>query len=76
VPLPPASERGPTVLALDVVVGLSCSAFIVSPPVQPPEEVNIIIDDGSGTRIGQLSHQLADPEGLVRRHATAACLNG
>jgi hypothetical protein len=76
VPLPPASERGPTLLALDVVVGLSCSAYLVSPPVRPLEEVNIIVDDGSGTRIGQLSHRLVDPEELVRRHATAACLNG
>ena len=75
-PLPPASERAPTVLALDVVVGLSCSAYLVSPPVRPLEEVNIIVDDGSGTRIGQLSHRLADPEELVRRHAAAACLNG
>jgi hypothetical protein len=76
VPLPPASERGPTVQSFDLVVGLDCSALIVSPPLRPLEEVNIIIDDGSGIRIGQLSHALADPGKLVRQHAYRVCVSG
>jgi hypothetical protein len=72
-PLPPASERGPSELALDVVLGLDCGAILSTPPLRPLEEVSVVVDDGSGIRIGQLSRELSDPDALLRRHASAVC---
>jgi hypothetical protein len=72
-PLPPASEGGPTELALDVVLGLDCGAILSTPPLRPLEEVSIVVDDESSGRIGQLSRELADPTGLLRQHARSVC---
>lgn len=75
-PLPPASDRGPTVVSLDVVLGLDCGAILSTTPLRPLEEVNVVVDDGSGVRIGQLSRELADDDALLRRHASAVCQTG
>jgi hypothetical protein len=75
-PLPPASERGPTGRAVDVVLGLDCSALIVSASLRPLEEINVLVDDGTGLHIGQLSAELSDPEALLRKHAYKTCVTG
>ena len=72
-PLPPATDSGATVLALEVVLGLDCGAILSTPPLRPLEEVSVVVDDGSGFRIGQLSRELADPAGLLRQHARSVC---
>ena len=74
--LPPASVRGPTARSLDVVLGLDCGAILSTPPLRPLEEVNVLVDDGTGMRIGQLSQELSDPEALLRDHAYRVCITG
>ena len=75
-PLPPASDRGPTLRSLDLVLGLDCSALLSTPPVRPLEQVNVLVDDGTGVRIGQLSHELSDTGKLLRKHAYKICVTG
>jgi len=75
-PLPPASERGPTGRAVDIVVGLECGALLSSSPVRPLEEVNVVVDDGTGMDIGQVSREMSDPEALLRKHAYKICVTG
>jgi len=72
-PLPPASDGRPSVLALDVVLGLDCGAILSTPPLRPLEEVSIVVDSEGSGRIGQLSRELADPAGLLRQHARSVC---
>lgn len=74
--LPPASDRGPTLRTLHVVLGLSCGALLSTPPVRPLEQVNVLVDDGTGVRIGQLGRELSDPEALLRNHAYRVCVSG
>ena len=74
--LPPASERGPTGRALDLVVGVDCGAIVSSTSLRPLEEVNVVVDDGTGMRIGQASRELSDPAALLRRHVYRVCVTG
>jgi hypothetical protein len=76
IPLPPASERGPTGRSVDVLVGLQCSALRTNMSLRPLEEVNVVVDDGTGRNIGQLSQELSDPEALLRRQAYKICVTG
>jgi hypothetical protein len=74
--LPPVSARGPRVRALEVVAGLDCGAIISSTSLRPLEEVNLVVDDGSGMRIGQLSTVLRDPTAQLRRLVFRTCVLG
>lgn len=75
-PLPRASRSGPAGRAVEIVVGLDCGAILSSTSLRPPEEVNVVVDDGSGVRIGQVSEVLADPGELLRTHADKICVTG
>ena len=74
--LPPASGGRPTGRSLDVVVGLDCGALLISTSLRPLEEVNVVVDDGTGMHIGQLSQEMSDPEALLRKHAYKICVTG
>lgn len=76
IPLPAASGGGPTRRVLDVVVGLDCGALLTTTSMRPLEEINAVVDDGTGLRIGQPGGEFSDPGRLLRKHAYEICVTG